>query len=55
VLTVGSVQAGSDNNVIPATALLKINLRWHDEKDRQTMLDGIERINRALAASYNRP
>jgi len=41
VITVGSVQAGADNNVIPASALLKINLRWYDEKDRQRMLDGI--------------
>jgi amidohydrolase len=55
VLTVGSVQAGSDNNVIPASALLKLNLRWYDEKDRNLMLEGIERINRSIAASYNMP
>jgi hippurate hydrolase len=55
VLTVGAVQAGSDNNVIPAAALVKINLRWYDEKDRTLMLDGIERINRSIAASYNLP
>jgi hippurate hydrolase len=55
VLTVGSLQAGSDNNVIPSSALVKINLRWYDEKDRQTMLDGIERINRSIAAAYAMP
>lgn len=55
VLTVGSVQTGSDNNVIPSTALLKINLRWYDEKDRKIMLDGIERINRSISASYGMP
>jgi hippurate hydrolase len=55
VLTVGSVQAGSDNNVIPSSALVKINLRWYDEKDRKIMLDGIERINRSIAQSYGMP
>lgn len=55
VLTVGSVQAGTDNNVIPNSALVKINLRWYDEKDRKLMLDGIERINRSIAAAYAMP
>jgi hippurate hydrolase len=55
VLTVGSVQAGTDNNVIPSSALVKINLRWYDEADRQLMLDGIERINQSIAAAYNLP
>lgn len=53
VLTIGSVQAGSDNNVIPATALVKINLRWFDEKDRKLMIDGIKRINDGIAGAYN--
>ncbi len=55
VLTIGSVQAGSDNNVIPATALIKINLRWFDEKDRKQMIDGIKRINEGIAYAYNMP
>jgi amidohydrolase len=55
VLTVGSVQAGSDNNVIPATALVKINLRWFDEADRNLMIEGIKRINEGIAHSYNLP
>jgi amidohydrolase len=55
VLTIGSVQAGSDNNVIPATALVKINLRWFDEKDRKLMIDGIKRINEGIAHAYNLP
>src|SRR5262249_31738869 len=42
VLTVGSVQAGTDNNVIPDSALVKINLRWYDEQDRALMLAGID-------------
>jgi hippurate hydrolase len=55
VLTVGSVQAGSDNNVIPATALLKINLRWYDEKDRDLMIKAIQRINESIAYAYGMP
>lgn len=55
VITVGSVVAGSDNNVIPASALLKVNLRWFDEKDRNIMIDGIKRINEGIAHAYNLP
>lgn len=55
VLTVGSIQAGADNNVIPASALVKINLRWYDEADRKRMLDGIERINQSIASAYGLP
>jgi hippurate hydrolase len=55
VLTIGAVQAGSDNNVIPASALVKINLRWFDEKDRKLMIDGIKRINEGIAHAYDLP
>ena len=55
VLTIGYIQAGSDNNVIPATALVKINLRWFDEKDRNLMIGGIKRINEGVAYAYNLP
>jgi hippurate hydrolase len=55
VITVGSVQAGADNNVIPPSALVKINLRWYDERDRLLMLDGIERINQSVAMAHNLP
>ncbi len=55
VITVGSVQAGSDNNVIPATSLLKVNLRWFNEADRQLMIDGIKRINEGIAYAYDMP
>ena len=55
VITVGAVQAGTDNNVIPASALLKINLRWYHEVDRDLLLDGINRINRSIAAAYDMP
>ncbi|MBL4651723.1 MAG: amidohydrolase [Flavobacteriales bacterium] len=55
VLTVGSIQAGSDNNVIPASALVKINLRWYKESDRDLMFKAIERINKSIAMTYNMP
>nr|WP_315175698.1 amidohydrolase [uncultured Flavobacterium sp.] len=55
VITVGSFQAGIDNNVIPSKALLKLNLRWFDEKDRNTILNGIKRINESIAFAYDLP
>ena len=55
VVTVGSIQAGTDNNVIPSSALVKINLRWYDEADRTHMLQAIERINRSIAAANDLP
>jgi amidohydrolase len=55
VLTVGSVQSGIDNNVIPGSALLKLNLRWFNETDRNIMLRGINRIDSSIAFAYNLP
>jgi amidohydrolase len=55
VVTVGSVQAGNDNNVIPDSALVKINLRWYDSEDRDLMLTAIDRINRSIAMAYGLP
>lgn len=55
VITVGAVQAGIDNNVIPASALLKLNLRWFDEADRNLMIEGIKNINNSIASAYKMP
>jgi len=49
VITVGAIQAGSDNNVIPSSAVIKLSLRWFDEKTRKTLLVGIKRINEGIA------
>ena len=49
VLTVGAIHAGTDNNVIPSSATVKLNLRWFDEKTRNILLDGIKRINEGIA------
>lgn len=55
VVTVGAVQAGIDNNVIPASALLKLNLRWFTEHDRNLMLNAINRIDSGIAVANNLP
>lgn len=55
VVTVGAVQAGIDNNVIPASALLKLNLRWFNEGDRKMMINAINRIDSGIALANNLP
>jgi hippurate hydrolase len=55
VLTVGAIHAGVDNNVIPASATVKLNLRWFNDKTRQTLIDGIQRINEAVAIANSLP
>jgi hippurate hydrolase len=55
VLTVGSVQAGTDNNVIPATALVKANLRWYDPKVREQLIAGIRSVSEGIARTYGMP
>jgi hippurate hydrolase len=55
VLTVGAFNAGAVNNVIPASATLKLNLRWFNEKTRNILLDGIKRINEGIAVANGLP
>ncbi|WP_088889279.1 amidohydrolase [Leptolyngbya ohadii] len=55
VITVGSVQAGEANNVIPGEALLKLSLRWFNPEVRQTMLAGIQAVNQSIARTYGMP
>jgi len=55
VLTVGAFQAGTDNNVIPGQALLKVNIRWFDTGIRETLLDGIRDINAGIARAHGLP
>jgi amidohydrolase len=49
VLSVGSIVAGRDNNVIPDTAVLKLNLRWFSAEVREHMLQRIDAISRGVA------
>jgi hippurate hydrolase len=55
VLTVGSIQAGSANNVIPDTALVKANLRWYEPKVREQLIKGIRDISDNIARTYGMP
>ncbi|HZZ83937.1 MAG TPA: amidohydrolase [Anaeromyxobacteraceae bacterium] len=51
VVTVGALQAGTKENVIPDEALIKLNVRTFDEGVRARVLAAIERIVRAEAAA----
>lgn len=44
VLTIGSLQAGTKENIIPDEATLKLNVRTFDEGVREHMLASIQRI-----------
>ena len=55
VLTVGAFQAGTDNNVIPGQALLKVNIRWFDAAIREALLDGIRDVNAGIVRAAGLP
>ncbi|HTM85215.1 MAG TPA: amidohydrolase, partial [Mycobacterium sp.] len=55
VLTVGSVQAGSDNNVIPERALLRANVRWFTAAVRDQLIARIRAVSDGIARTYGMP
>ena len=55
VVTVGSLQAGTKENVIPDEAIIKLNVRTFDEAVRSRVLAAIERIVNAEAAASGAP
>ena len=55
VLTVGVLQAGTKENVIPDEALIKLNVRTFDEGVRKRVLAAIERIVNAEAEASGAP
>jgi amidohydrolase len=55
VVTVGSLQAGTKENVIPDEAAIKLNVRTFDEGVRKRVLAAIERIVNAEAAASGAP
>src|SRR5579871_4354873 len=55
VVTVGVLQAGTKENVIPDEALIKLNVRTFDGGVRKRVLDAIERIVNAEAAASGAP
>jgi hippurate hydrolase len=55
VVTVGSLQAGTKENVIPDEAMIKLNVRTFDKDVRKRVLAAIERIVNAEAAASSAP
>jgi metal-dependent amidase/aminoacylase/carboxypeptidase family protein len=55
VLTIGVLQAGTKENVIPDEAIIKLNVRTFDEGVRKRVLAAIERIVNAEAAASGAP
>jgi hippurate hydrolase len=55
VVTVGSLQAGTKENVIPDEAIIKLNVRTFDASVRKRVLAAIERIVNAEAAASGAP
>jgi amidohydrolase len=55
VVTVGALQAGTKENVIPDDATIKLNVRTFDEDVRSRVLSAIERIVNAEAQASGAP
>lgn len=55
VVTIGALQAGTKENVIPDEAILKLNVRTFDEGVRKRVLAAITRIVNAEAAASGAP
>jgi amidohydrolase len=55
VVTVGALQAGTKENVIPDDATIKLNVRTFDESVRTRVLDAIERIVNAESEASGAP
>jgi amidohydrolase len=55
VVTVGALQAGTKENVIPDEAIIKLNVRTFDAGVRTRVLGAIERIVNAEAAASGAP
>ncbi|MBD0366458.1 MAG: amidohydrolase [Flavisolibacter sp.] len=55
VLTVGSLQAGTKENIIPDDATLKLNIRTFDEDVREHVISAVKRICCAECQASNAP
>ena len=55
VLTIGALQAGTKENIIPDDAILKLNIRTFDDRVRDQILSAVKRICRAECAASNAP
>lgn len=55
VLTIGALQAGTKENIIPEDATLKLNIRTFDDSVRDHILSAVKRICCAECAASNAP
>ena len=55
VVTIGALQAGTKENVIPDEAIIKLNVRTFDDQVRTRVLDAIQRIVKAEASASGSP
>ena len=55
VLTIGALQAGTKENIIPEEATLKLNIRTFDDSVRDHILSAVKRICRAECTASNAP
>lgn len=55
VVTVGALQAGTKENVIPDEAIIKLNVRTFDEAVRRHVIEAIKRIVQAEAEASGAP
>lgn len=55
VVTVGALQAGTKENIIPDDATLKLNIRTYSEGVREHMLEAVKRICSAECMASNAP
>lgn len=52
VLTIGSIQAGDANNIIPDTAVLRGTMRAYDENIRKRLKVRLEEISKGIAKTF---
>ena len=55
VVTIGALQAGTKENVIPDEAIIKLNVRTFDDQVRTRVLEAIRRIVNAEASASSSP
>lgn len=55
VLTVGAIQAGTVNNIIPDQAQLKLSLRWYSRQAREQMITMVKQVTDAIAVGNGMP
>src|SRR3546814_6865145 len=55
VVTVGTIQSGLNENVIPDEALLRLNIRTFKEEVRSRVLASVKRIIEVEATASNAP